>query len=605
MPDNNKAYNVEIELPDGVDSMARFSGADGSLLPQRLSLHELIIQAVTERKFLPENSTKYEEHLKAQITDARNLSSYKAIEQSGDYNPQSISAVLDELGLERLPLHERAEQVMMITGGPATGKSSIVGSLAEQKPEVYRNAAQINPDHYKNLLAPFDEWKEKHGTYTHEESSLIAKKIMARLDDRMAAGLPAPHVLMDVVSPNPERMAFSQRFGQMSVATGTAPPEVTLQRAYDRGHNSDDSVRGRVIPSSEVLSGAAKASERMPMAFEHPNLEFAMVNTAPDGKPLPVASWDNNTRRLSVQDPDAFMDFVERQNINPTAKTREEIYLDIDHSPEALAENLKPYTDQGIQIDLLNPDGEVAVTISNDKVEVVHALESNRGSGFFADLAEHFGTLGKNGGVVAGVALGTLSGVFTLAAGGSKSQAAEAVYESAVPYGETQLDLAAGDTDAAARSATIETASNVGSVSGTVAGAAAGAALGSIIPIAGTVVGGIVGGILGSIGGGMAASEAAEYFVDRPAAEIDMQTAYTNLPDTVTPEMSPEVSALVEVKSIRPLFEKQFEELREQGSLPEVAAYIAANPIEHAAEVAFTQDITSSPNVIQAAGLRL
>ena len=74
-----------------------------------------------------------------------------------------------------------------------------------------------------------------------------------------------------------------------------------------------------------------------------------------------------------------------------------------------------------------------------------------------AGMAETFGRLGKNGGLIAGVAFGTLSGAFTLAAGGNSAQAAEAVYEAAVPYGETQLAALRHDPEAMKRSGLIET----------------------------------------------------------------------------------------------------------------------------------------------------
>lgn len=114
-------------------------------------------------------------------------------------------------------------------------------------------------------------------------------------------------------------------------------------------------------------------------------------------------------------------------------------------------------------------------------------------------LAETFGKFGKNGGVIAGVALGALSGVFTLAAGGSKAEAAQAVYKSAVPYGETQFDLAHGDFAAAERSATIETVSNTGAAGGALAGAAIGTV---ILPGIGTAIGAIVGGVGVGVGAG-------------------------------------------------------------------------------------------------------
>lgn len=262
-----------------------------------------------------------------------------------------------------MPLHAQPEQVMMVTGGPGTGKSSIVQEFAKENSDVYRDAVQIDPDHYKGLLANSDMLGITHAEYTHEESSTIARKIMGRLDERMTAGLPTPHVIMDVVAPSAERMAFAKKFDHMTVMTGTAPPEVTVQRAYDRGFNEDGTIKGRIIPARVVLDGAAKSSKLMPNVFEHPNLDLTIVNTdVPRGElPKLVASWDNNTRRLIVPDPDTFMDFVERQNINTSAQSPDEIYRGMDRSPQKMAETLKPYTDKAIQIDLLRPGGEVYI----------------------------------------------------------------------------------------------------------------------------------------------------------------------------------------------------------------------------------------------------
>ncbi len=223
-----------------------------------------------------------------------------------------------------------------------------------------------------------------------------------------------------------------------------------------------------------------------------------------------------------------------------------------------------------------------------------------------AELAEHTGKLGKNGGVIAGVALGTLSGAFLLAAGGSKAEAAQMVYETAVPYGETQIDLARGDLLAAEKPATIETASNIGSLGG----AAAGAAIGTmILPGVGTAIGAGIGALGGGVGTGYLtekihdnyaqirsgavrlADEAAEsltntvqntkqflagWFDRKPA--LDAQAAFNALPNSVTPDMPPEVAALIEVKASRELFEKSFTEIKRHGGLHEVQAYIKNHP---------------------------
>lgn len=223
-------------------------------------------------------------------------------------------------------------------------------------------------------------------------------------------------------------------------------------------------------------------------------------------------------------------------------------------------------------------------------------------------MAETFGRLGKNGGLIAGAAFGTLSGAFTLAAGGNSAQAAEAVYEGAVPYGETSLDAVRGDIEAMKRSGTIETASNIGAGSGTLAGAAIGTA---IMPGVGTAVGAVVGGIgvgltsgeitglvydnFEAIKGGavnisnkaadvlnVAARKTAglwNWVQGNDAPEIDLTAAFNGLPNAAADDMPPEVVSLVELKQSPDLFEKQFESLKEDGSLYQVAAYIENNPL--------------------------
>ncbi len=258
-------------------------------------------------------------------------------------------------------------------------------------------------------------------------------------------------------------------------------------------------------------------------------------------------------------------------------------------------------------------------------------------------IADSFGKLGKNGGFVVGAAIGTLAGAFTLAAGGSKAEAAEVVYESAVPFGETQIDLVRGDTGAAARSATIETTSTLGSLGGAVAGAAVGAAIGSVVPVIGTAIGGVVGGVAGALGGGVgagyitakvydnfesikgsvinvshdavdalssAARETASFFGDawdwatgNDEPPIDLTAVFNGLPNTVTDDMPPEVQALIEVKASSILFEKQYEDLKEQGSLSAVEEYMKDNPIEP--EAAQTYEDRPAIQTTYAAGMKL
>lgn len=539
---NNDPYNVKTELTGGTDSIARFSTPEGGLHPQRLVLHELIIQTVSEREVLPSGQKNYDRFLGRTIKKAQALESYQKLEKSGDYTPEKISAVLDELGLERLPVHDRAKQVMMVTGSPGTGKSSLVDEFAKSQPEIYQSAVQINPDDYKNILANPKDLGALHSEYTHKESAMIAQKIIDRLDERMAAGLPAPHVMMDVVSPNPMRMAFAARFEQMKVSHGTAPAEVTLQRAYERGFDADGNIHGRVISSRVVLDGAAKASELLPNIFEHPNLEFKMVDTNVsfgDERPV-IAEWNNDSKRLTVYDPDTFVDFVQRQHINTNATHAGELWQGFESTPERLATDLKPYTDKGVRIDFMDSDKKPAVSISTDHVEVHGNLPSKHGPGFMADMAETFGRIGKNGGFIAGAAIGTaiMPGVGTvvgaavggIGAGIASGEMTALVYDNFTAIKSRAVHLsseAAGALDAAVR---------------------------------GTA------NFWNRITGG-------------DAPDINLTEVFNGLPCVAIDGMPPEVASLIELKQSPALFKKQFEALKEDGSLDEVAVYIKDNPL--------------------------
>lgn len=348
-------------------------------MPQRRMLHELIVQIVSERKILSPG-VGFEVALVDIIRRAEAHESYKNLVRAGDFVPEKITAILDDMRLERLPLHTRAEQVMVVTGGPGSGKSTLVDDIATQSPEIYQSAVQINPDDYKRLLANPDMLGAAHASYTHRESSMIADAIMERLDARMAAGLPAPHVLMDVTAPHDNRMAFAQRFSQMTVRHGTAPAEETVQRVYDRGFAEDGAVKGRVLPTRIALESTANSSRLLPNIFDHPHLDFEMFNMdVPKGKPPTlVAEWDNDARRLRVLDPDRFLDFIERQNINTQARSPDELWSGADRSLARLVQNLAPYTDKGIHIDLLTPDRRVAATIGAQEVTESALLPSRR-----------------------------------------------------------------------------------------------------------------------------------------------------------------------------------------------------------------------------------
>lgn len=94
------------------------------------------------------------------------------------------------------------------------------------------------------------------------------------------------------------------------------------------------------------------------------------------------------------------------------------------------------------------------------------------------------------------------------------------------------------------------------------------------------------------------------WFKKDPA--LDVQTAFNRLPDSVTPDMPPEVAALVEVKASPELFGKSFEEIERHGGLSEVIAYLEANASRNAtpAPSVFAEQPPLHHTQLSAPGLR-
>lgn len=220
---------------------------------------------------------------------------------------------------------------------------------------------------------------------------MIADKIMDRVSEKIRAGQPVPHVLIDVATTWPNRVEFSSQFDHLSVLTGTAPPHVTVDRAYTRGVNTETlKAEGRVTPTYATLDGAKMASKLMPHIFTEQrindgSLDFKLVNTDVPLRATPtvVAEWNPKTKSLNVTDHNRFIDFVERQNINPAAESRTELFLNkdetkISRSPATVATTMQPYLDKGVAINFMTPDDKVALSLTKDSVQTHHPIVSNR-----------------------------------------------------------------------------------------------------------------------------------------------------------------------------------------------------------------------------------
>lgn len=400
---SNNGWDIENAVPKGVqDSLARNLDTSGALLPERDLLHEVIIQAVTERRVQVDPTRDFDEQLYNKVNEIRSSDAFAELAEKGEFTQQDVSRLLDNAGMGRLPTVPQAEHAtIMVTGGPATGKTALVNSVQAQRPDIVDNAARINPDDYRALFASPGEFGQAYADMAQLECNTISKAIMSRLQERIATG-DAPHVLLDVVSPNERRMALANQSNELIVVAGTKSPEAAVEHSFLRGKPTVDDVTditvpGRQTPTFVVLEGAAKASGSNPEIFQHPNVSFELFDTNtgrnPEtgrfNPPKSVASWDPETKTMTVHDADMFVDFVERQNLNDQAKSVDELFSQADRTPASIADNLSAYTDRGITIEFENPEtNRVAMAFTPDGVEVNEQLPSNRGNGFFNDLAE-------------------------------------------------------------------------------------------------------------------------------------------------------------------------------------------------------------------------
>ncbi len=200
-----------------------------------------------------------------------------------------------------------------------------------------------------------------------------------------------------------------------------------------------------------------------------------------------------------------------------------------------------------------------ALETHNEKIHGLNASEKSLTKSF-GKAAEFTGDLARKSGPVLGVVLGVGAAGATYLSTGSSAEAAEVAYETIVPYGETQIDVARGDAGAAAKSATVETAS--------IGAAAAGAAGGFVV--AGPI-GAAVGGIAGGLGGGMAVEALLEPVALNEIPADEAQKRLSGLSPEMAEMMSPETQSLYVLKGHPDKFKKQYDELVNTGSIGEVS----------------------------------
>lgn len=214
---------------------------------------------------------------------------------------------------ERLALHaEITERIVgghrsqanpsfvMLGGGPASGKTKAAEAAARDFPD----AVTINPDDIKAMLPEYaQQGPERAASFTHEESSYLAKRVTA------AAIAKRTHIVLDAVGDNSAasvegKVAAARAAGYSTHARYvTVPIHVAQTRAVLRGQRS-----GRVVPPTVIAHAHSGVSAVFPKVMDQFDTASLHDNTT-DWKP--VLSMKRG-QSPTIHDPAAYSAFLSK-----------------------------------------------------------------------------------------------------------------------------------------------------------------------------------------------------------------------------------------------------------------------------------------------------
>lgn len=399
MPIHNEWNVVSVSKPHADTLEKHTDPANNKLKPHRQLLHELVTQLVTERDIYdPADLKPYGIQLFNFVENLSRTDAYKALEKNGLYDRQTVSLYLDGLRVNQLPAAASGSHTtIMITGGPGTGKSALAQRMAKEHEGIFSKAARINPDDYRAILADPTEYGSSYADAAQQEMYQLFNKISKRLKKAVKSGS-APHIVLDIVAPTEPRMQMARNSSKLILVAATVEPEIALKRAFERGKTEIDRGNGkkrpgRIVPSKVVLEGSRKASEAFANGFTHPNAEIKIFSTdVPVGEPqILVAEKSANDYNLNVNDPDRFTEFMMHESLNEHANSSKDLYGER-VSLESLATSIGKYTSQNINLRLIGPKGDPALTFTKEGVTEHEKLYSRRESSFYPDLAKSYET---------------------------------------------------------------------------------------------------------------------------------------------------------------------------------------------------------------------
>ena len=255
-----------------------------------------------------------------------------------------ISAIVDARQLNRLDIPAPKDRhTFMMAGAPACGKGTAVATVARLAEDnlgiTWDNTVKVNTDTHRLIIShPIitGERKEFSGTLNNHEAGILTDMAYSRLQKKAALGI-APHMLIDGVNMSKERMELGiMNSGKLQLAVVTVPPELSVERAFERGKQD-----GRFVPTSYNLSKHRQISKNFFKELETclgKNAEVILFDTEVPRRapPKKIMRTDLETKEVVIYNKDKFAKFLGRAKLDITATSAEEIYM---HEKDKLDES--------------------------------------------------------------------------------------------------------------------------------------------------------------------------------------------------------------------------------------------------------------------------
>lgn len=262
----------------------------------------------------------------------------------GKFSAQSSEK--EQSSSEFLPLTVRESNeryTMAINGGIASGKGSSYATLVHHyNTEIGRHmkdTVKINGDSYKSILNARYQTnslpKEKmyFSQLVQDEASLVGSEIASRLFNELKKGRGGPDVFIDKVELTPDLYNAATLDGANLIGIMVSTPvEQAIARSYSRGE-----AIGRFEHTKNILTTHQRAPDaflKMITEKKDSSMTYQVLDNqnSADNRPKKIAEFNCSTKKIMIDDPKLFIDFLRKKSINPELKFGEVTYTSPDNN---------------------------------------------------------------------------------------------------------------------------------------------------------------------------------------------------------------------------------------------------------------------------------